>query len=187
MGQLIRDERRQFCDNRLDGTCTRSPHIQDTQEFVVHLDWRYDDPLCGRERRIVRTKDAEVRVDWFIRGMQKNVNLTMKQRVKVAVAFLKDRVVRNISRAVTKGTGPRGGRVVTGRSQPGEFPKADTTQLMKSIFGDVRIVAGNVDGFVGTPLDYGLILETKLDRSFLQRTLREERQRITSILTRPIR
>jgi len=42
------------------------------------------------------------------------------------------------------------------------------------------------DGYVGTPLDYGAILELKMNRSFLRRTLDEERPTIMKILRKPI-
>ena len=59
---------------------------------------------------------------------------------------------------------------------------------MKTIFADVRETSPGVnDGFVGTPLDYGLILETseRLDRSFLVRTLQEEFDTTRRVLTQP--
>jgi len=96
-------------------------------------------------------------------------------------------ITKNISTAVTVGYGPKGGRVVTGRSRPGEYPHAETTQLMKTLFSDVRTNQdGSVDGFVGTPLSYGLILETRMDRSFLVRTLNEQANNIGLILTAPM-
>ena len=77
---------------------------------------------------------------------------------------------------------------MTGRSKPGEFPHAETTQLLKTIFGEVRQTARGVwDGFIGTPLSYGLILEIKMNRSFLVRSLNEERGNIKRILTGPIK
>ena len=111
-----------------------------------------------------------VRIEWFIDRTEGRIEVTMRQRVVLAVKFLESRVVQNISRPVTKTTGPRGGRVVTDRSVPGEFPKADTTQLLKTIFSDWRSSGKYVDGFVGTPLDYGLILETRMDELFVAMT-----------------
>jgi hypothetical protein len=127
---------------------------------------------------------AEVRIEWHGKEILKDLTLTMTQRMKLAVELVKSNVVRNISRPVTKGTGPRGGRVITDRSKPGEFPKADTTLLMKSIFGEVKVdrANGNIDGFIGTPLDYGVILELRMNRSFLKRTLDEEQERIKKVL-----
>jgi hypothetical protein len=60
---------------------------------------------------------------------------------------------------------------------------------MKTIFGEVMETRPNVwEGFVGTPLDYGLILEVSstLDRSYLLRTFHEQIGNIINILTSPI-
>lgn len=122
-------------------------------------------------------------IEWYAKRVTDKVNLSMTKRVKIATAILHSEVTKNISRPVTKGTGPRGGRAVKNRSKPGEFPKADTTQLMKTLIQDVK----KMEGHVGTPLDYGLILETKMNRSFLVRTLNENRAGITRILTKPIK
>ena len=106
----------------------------------------------------------------------------------LATQVLKDTVVDNIKRPVTKSTGPRGGRVVTNRSKSGEFPKAETTLLMKSIFSDVRPGGKDVwDGYVGTPQDYGVILELRMNRSFLVKTLNKELPVIRRILMGPIK
>lgn len=124
-----------------------------------------------------------IRIEWFIKEVSDKINFTMKQRVRIATELVKSQVVKNISKAV----GKSGGRV-TERSKPGEFPRADTTQLMKSIFGDTRTTAdGAHEGYVGTPLDYGVILELYRDRSFLRRTLDELRTPVTRILSGPIR
>lgn len=135
-----------------------------------------------------RGQRTDVEVQWFIRQVQQRVTLHMRSRVTIAAEYLKSKVVRNISRPVTKLTGPRGGRVVTNRSKPGEFPKAETSQLMRTIFADVKGHGDTVDAYVGTPLDYGLILETspRLDRSFLRRTFNEEQSNIKRILTVPV-
>lgn len=143
--------------------------------------------VAARDRRESSAAARAVRFQWFIREVSDKVAMTLEQRMRVATNYLISKVVQNISRPVTKSKGPRGGNVVTDRSKPGEYPKAETTQLMKTIFGDVRNLGdGNVEGYVGTPLDYGLILETKMDRSFLVRSLNENRDDIARILTGPI-
>jgi len=142
--------------------------------------------IAARARRGSRRGGENVRIEWFIRQFQRRLDLTMTQRVRVAVRFVETRVVKNISKAVTKGVGPRGGRVVRDRSHGGEFPRAETTQLLKSIFSGVNVTGNLIRGFIGVPLDYGVILETRMDRSFLERTLREERSRVRRLLTRRI-
>ena len=59
---------------------------------------------------------------------------------------------------------------------------------MKTIISHTRRVSKNVsEGFVGTTLDYGLILETQMGRSFLVRTLNENKALIRKVLTGPIK
>jgi len=142
---------------------------------------------AARKRRTTAAAGRIARTEWFIKEVCGKVKMTMRQRVTLATHLLKDRVVRNISTAVDKSTGPRGGRVITGRSVAGEFPHAETTQLLKTVFQDVKeVTPGVYDGYIGTPLNYGLILETKMNRSFLVRTLNESAVDIRTILTGPI-
>lgn len=143
---------------------------------------------AARQRRVGRASERLVEIEWFIDEVSSKISLTMKQRVRIATELVKDKVIRNISRSVTKGKGPRGGNVVTNRSKAGKFPKAETTQLLKTVFSIVReTMPGVWDGFIGTPLDYGLILETRMNRSFLVRTLNEELSNVRRILTGPIK
>ncbi len=144
----------------------------------------------ARKRRIGALEKRRARIEWFIETVVGRVRLTMRKRVALATALVKDEVIRNISRPVTKKKGPRGGTIVTDRSKWGEFPKADTTLLLKSIFSTTRVLpVKRYMGYVGTTLDYGLILEidNALNRSFLVRTLKEQRSVIKRILTGPIR
>ena len=132
-----------------------------------------------------------MRSTWWINEVSGKIQLTMRKRVKIATDFLKQRVVQNIKEPVSKKrhrkTKKRAGYTsISGRSKSGEFPKADTTQLLKSIIGKTSKVPGGWEGVVGTPLHYGLILETKMDRSFLLRTLNENQMLINKILTGPI-
>lgn len=142
---------------------------------------------AARARRVVGAIEKTVRMEWFINEVVRKVHMTLKQRVRLATEYLKNRVVINISRPVTKTV--TGGRVkVSNRSLPGEFPKADTTNLLKTIFGVIKDEGGGVyDGYVGTPVDYGVILELEMDRSFLVRSLNEEKETISKIVTGPIR
>lgn len=136
------------------------------------------------------TARRAVRWEWKLKEFDGKLNVTMKDRVRLATEYLKTRVVQNISVPVVKQKGERSKRtVVTERSKPGEFPRADTVQLLKTIFSDVKETSPGVwDGFVGTPLSYGAILETskRLDRSFLVRTLNEEKENLTRMLTGPV-
>lgn len=111
--------------------------------------------------------------------------LEIGKRLKIAGQMLRDKVVLNISmpvlkerrryRVVDQATGKASWKtyvVVVRRSIKGEFPRADTTRLLKDIF--VRQPEPGVVQ-VGTTLDYGFYLETspRLSRSFLRRTLRD--------------
>ena len=142
---------------------------------------------AARSRRAGAGAARNARIEWFIEEVLNKTQLTLKQRMTIAVDHVRNKVVQNISRPVTKQM--RDGKtIVTNRSKPGEFPKADTTQLLKTIFGQV-IDEGNgiLDGVIGTPIDYGLILETKMKRSFLLRTLTAELPTITRIMSGPIK
>ncbi len=139
-------------------------------------------------RRTARADKDLVRFQWFLKEVSDKISMTMEQRVRMATAHLLSKVIKNISVPVTKATRISNRRVyVTERSKSGEFPRADTTQLLKTTFSDLKKHGqGLIDGAVGTPLDYGLILETKMNRSFLARTLNEEHDTITRMLTGPI-
>lgn len=143
--------------------------------------------LAARERRVGAAGAGGVRWELFLDEVIDRVQMSVEQRVRTATEHLRKTIVDNISTPVTKALGPRSGRVVvTERSKPGEFPRADTTLLMKTIFDDVEFVDGGWEGRVGTPLDYGVFLELKMDRSFLVRTLNEEYDEIERILTGPL-
>jgi len=138
---------------------------------------------AGMARRAASHSRQDVQIEWFINEVVAKINMTMTQRVSIATHMVASRVVKNISTAVGRsGTGK-----VVQRSKPGEYPRAETTQLMKTIFTDFGKEGDSPVGFVGTPLDYGLILETRMNRSFLIRTLRESYGDVSRILTGPIK
>jgi hypothetical protein len=160
----------------------------------------------ARARRVGQMLEFTVITQWFVAELANVVDMTLQQRMRIAIAYLKSRVVINISKPVGKkiittlsGTTRsrfnknwqkftpgrkkwKEKRIVFERSKEGEFPRADTTQLMKTINTEViNRGKGVIDGYVGTPLDYGVKLEHKMNRSFLRRTLREERHFIEKI------
>lgn len=139
--------------------------------------------LAALGRRASRAGQKKANIKWFIEDVSNKIAIPMRKRVAIATEFVKSKVIENVSTPVTKS----GGRV-TDRSKPGEFPRADTTQLMKTIFGETKEVSKGVfDGYIGTPLDYGLILETRRNRSFLKRTFNEELGKVTAILSGPVK
>lgn len=139
-------------------------------------------PQVRQAAQARRAQRQKAKIQWFTNQVQNNISIGMSARIRLCLQLLRDQVVVNISDPVAKVKGPRSGRiqvVPSSRSKPGEFPKADTTRLMKDIFYEVT----GQTGIVGTSLDYGLILETRMDRSFLVRTMNETRPVLTTILT----
>lgn len=164
---------------------------------MASTNFRVDAIEAAKGRRAAQSANQQMREEWFIDQVARSVRLTLQQRVLIATEFLKNKVIINISRPVTKTikkgkqgrnalgqfTARRQYIVVTNRSKPGEFPKADTTNLMKTIFSDYKESSPGVyDGIVGTPVDYGLFLELFMGRSFLVRTLVEQERKIERIL-----
>lgn len=141
------------------------------------------------ERRAEAAANRSVRIRWFINELQTRINTTLRDRMRLAVRFLADRIVVNISKPVVKEISKSGRRqrtVVTERSKRGEFPRADTTQLLKTLIQDVRNEEGSVVGYVGSPMGYAIPLELILERQFLTRTMNEEAATIREILTATI-
>lgn len=131
--------------------------------------------------------DFDYELKWHGKAVRSEMNREMGLRVRIASQYLRDRTVKNLSKPVIKIPGTKGRKTRVdpdSRSNPGEFPRADTTRLMKDVF--YRMVKP-MEGVVGTTLDYGLFLEVKMDRSFLRRTLREQSGPIRRILTKPFR
>lgn len=146
--------------------------------------------LAARARRLANAGKNKEKLDIFVKDIQTKINLPIEQRVKVATEYLRSTVAKNISKSVGRGVDGNGHSVVIERSKKGEYPRADTTQLLKTLFGEViEDPPGTFTGYVGTPLDYGFILETSLtlDRRFLLRAFLEELVPIMAILTGPLK
>ena len=144
--------------------------------------------VAAQARRQSTSSSAGERDQWFIDKVVNDVSLTLKQRMTISMNWLRDKTVKHISVPVVKVTSAETGRVrVTQRSNPGQFPRADTTLLMKSIFADVvQEQDGSISGVVGTPVEYSIPLELTMNRRFLTRTLHEELANITRMLTGPM-
>ena len=124
------------------------------------------------------------RVEWHGKDFEAHITRELSRRVKRAVAHVQTKTQKNISRPFRTGgsqTRYQPKRAGTA-SVAGEFPRADLGRLRQNVFMQMT---GKLTGMVGTPLEYGLILETKLDRSFLERTLNEELGTIKKIITTP--
>jgi len=129
-----------------------------------------------------RRQRFDIRLQWFGDRVAQNVQIGMRTRLRIAAQMLRDAVVINLSTPVHKRRGRRSRRIVvdpSSRSKPGEFPRADTTRLMKDIYFETEVDRA----IVGTTLDYGLVLEVRRNRSFLRRTLNELAPTINRILT----
>ena len=142
----------------------------------------------ARKRRVGNAQASNVRTEWFINEVLHTIGITLQERVLIATEMLKNKIIINISRPVTKkvvtNSAGQSRTIVSDRSTKGEYPKADTTLLQKTIFSAYDSPAEGVfDGYVGTPVDYGVILEVSkdMDRSFLVRTLIEEQNRLARV------
>lgn len=111
---------------------------------------------------------------WFGGRVAADLTDEMNRRLRLVGEMLASQVRRNISIS-TRSQGP---------SVPGEFPHADTGNLRKSVTYDHKPKENSVE--VGTPVEYARPLEKELDRSFLERTLHEELDRVKAILTKPM-
>ena len=125
------------------------------------------------------------RIEWHGKEVEAQITRELSRRVKRAVAHVQTTTIKNIQKRAfqTGGSEIRYNPKRTGTaSKPGEFPRADRGRLWQEIFMQMLTP---LSGMVATPLKYGLILETKMQRSFLERTLNEELKTITRIITTP--
>ena len=136
----------------------------------------------ARQRMATGAGRKVARTEWYINNVCDKVSKTLSKRMRVATELVRSKTVVNISIAV--GRGPDGG--VIQRSKSGEFPRAETTQLMRTLFTHHESTRSSVIGYVGTPMDYGIKLELELNRKFLSRTMFEQLDNIKRILLGPI-
>lgn len=173
--------------------------VKEFQQFVVKQGIHNpSDRLLG-VGKVVRVKSNVAEVFGAIHRL-------FFTRISEATIFLQKRVQRNISKKVETGSGrfvfskdatklerkdpsnATGFQSFKVRSKPGEYPRYETGDLSASIRKTTDIVATQfyIEGIVGTNLQYGVDLElgTKRikDRSYLVRTLREERKFIYGLL-----
>ena len=130
---------------------------------------------AGAGRKVANT-------EWYINEVCDKVAMTLSKRMKVVTELVRSKTVVNISIAVVKSPT---GRVIQ-RSKSGEFPRADTAELMRTLFTHHDSTKSRVIGYVGTPMDYAIKLELELNRKFLSRTLFEQFSNIERILLGPI-
>ena len=143
--------------------------------------------IAGATKKASTTlaRKGGTRIVWNGDAVAAQIGKTMAQRLKAAAFIVKQQTQQNLSRPVLKYKGIRSNRIQVlpeSRSKPGEFPRADTTRLKKDIFSQL---VNPEKAVVGTTLDYGVILEMKMNRSFLRRTLQEMGPTVRKILTAP--
>lgn len=128
----------------------------------------------------------DVTVVW--RGPQviAQLNDVMDYRMKTAMRRLHQKTYQAISISVVWDLY---GNVIE-RSKPGEYPRMETQKLRKTLFWEVdHPKEGITDGIMGTPLDYGLFLETRKQkgkRHYLTKSLWEQLDNIKQTLLAPI-
>jgi hypothetical protein len=143
-----------------------------------------------RERSLLtkhagRRAKTAAKIEWYGKQLQQKTDATAKQRINIASQLLKDQVKQNISKPVLKYKGIRSGRMQVlpeSRSKPGEFPRLETATLMRDIFKDTDQSTGRFRGIVGTTKDYGLLLETRMSRSYLRKTLFEMANKLRNVI-----
>lgn len=132
-------------------------------------------PAQSRGAYEQRLLSADMKIEFFTREIERQLITGLDRRTKLATKLLADKAKVNISLPVSRSAS---GQVIQ-RSRPGEYPRLETSRLMKDLFITRQ---GPAWYRLGTSLDYGLILETMLNRSFLRRTLMELRNQIRRIL-----
>jgi len=145
--------------------------------------------IKARARRAVTAGKRAVQLEWFSDFVSERITLSMMERVKLASILVQSRVIHNISIPVVSKITSTGKRRVIARSKPGEYPRAETTNLLKNIFLEVeRVGRWSCEGRIGTKVNYGIILERsdRLRRKYLVKTLNEQRARVMKILTGPL-
>ena len=110
---------------------------------------------------------------WRIREYTDGLRREMLRRTYRAAAHVQQKTQRNL----------RVPFYTEGPSKPGEFPRARSVLLLKSV--QIKVEPNTLRGWVYSNLSYALFLEfstrTLFGREFLRRTLYEERDRVKQI------
>ena len=124
------------------------------------------------------------RIDTLILKFHQGLKATIEERMAIAGSLVRDAAKINVSVPVRRDSRRR----VIERSLPGEFPRIETGRLRTDIFMRSSSTPTKITVQVGTSLNYGRILETstRLNRSFLRRTVREMKSEILQIVGKPL-
>jgi len=124
-----------------------------------------------------------------LKELPSKVSKPIKQEVFISAQLIRNSAIKNIN------TGPRSGAIYmvgaknSVRSGPGEFPKTDTGQLVKSI-STQRLDSG-FKSIVGTDLRYGRFLEFGTSnmqaRPWLLRSAKENEKKIVTNISSAVR
>lgn len=133
-------------------------------------------------------------VVWNHQSLLAEIEMGINKRMMLAGEHLANAHKKNLSKPVRKLTKTRRRTTSRGaagstytyadpasRSRPGEYPRADSTNLMKNIFWDVVEMPGLQQLKVGTPTKYGAELELNAGRLGLRATLLAELPVLRSI------
>lgn len=147
-----------------------------------------DAVLKAHAREGAQAQKEYIRFKWYVDNVLSKVRMGMKERLHTAAAFVHKKCVANISKPVVVSKTKTGKRIVTERSKPGEFPRAETGHLRRTLSYGVLKKDNEWVGYVSTPVIYGAILELwePLNRTYMRRTLYEERESVKKILSGPL-
>ena len=135
-------------------------------------------------------------VQWNSNKLAQEIVTGMAKRMALLGEHMKGAHMRKLSKPVVKitkarrRTTTRGGKgstytyaVPSSRSKPGEYPRAETGLLMKSIQADTDVTPAGITLKVGTTSKYGAELELKAGRLGLRATMIENIPVIKKVLT----
>ena len=88
----------------------------------------------------------------------------MTEAAEYAVGEVKEMLSKPGTGRVYKSRRARGGHILHRASVPGQPPAPDTGTLRRSIARRIKVIAGQVYGYVGTKLGYGENLEYGTER-----------------------
>ena len=142
--------------------------------------------VAAASRAFMRNTNVSFTSRWFVNPVLRQLDKYLTRRVAMATQLVERQVKKNISIPVGRAVGKNGRLVVIQRSLRGQYPRLESGRLHDSITSQITNRNGEINGHVMTPVDYGEILENKLDRSFLLRTVLQQQSAIRRILVRPM-
>lgn len=124
---------------------------------------------------------ATTRIEWYAPAVTAAVDAEIANRVYRVGQHVFKKIQENISVWVEY----QGNKIK--RSKPGEYPRQETSKLRRSVYVQLKRTKLGAEVRLGARAPYAIVLETSLNRSFIQRTWREEYPTIERMLKKPIR